>query len=222
MKFSFVFVICIVLLDASCGKKNKTPDPKFDDSLYEKLDETFYKNKSTGKFYIHTSMLTTVDDSAKKIVFYYKEVPTVDTGSFIRLDQGGYFAKDNKQVYTWDVMTDGIEISILKGADAASFKVIGYEWARDTNYVYHRGMIVKGLNPVNVQLVCADTEDSSTTYIRYIHDEDQLFYKDDEIKVPADVDLNKLSCVEDLFGNPFISFNNHLYVVRNGALVVQE
>jgi len=222
MKWSSVLVACFIILCFSCGEKKKPIDPKFDNSLYEKVDENFYKNKTTGTFYIRTSMLTTVKDSANKLVFYYKEVPTVDTGSFVRLGQGGFFARDNKQVYTWNVQSDGDEIAILKGADPATFTVIGFEWGKDTNKVYHRGIEVKGLNPTNVDIVCADAEDSLTTYVRYIHDEDQLFYKDEEVKVPAGMDLKKLTCVEDLFGNPFVSYNHHLYVVKNGALVVYQ
>lgn len=223
MKWSFALGICLLLVNnTSCGEKKKPLDPKFDDSLYEKLDENFYKNKSTGKYYIHTSMLTKTDDSKSKIVFFYQEVPTVDTGSFLRLGHGGYFAKDKQNVYTWEIKTDGEIVKVLDGADPSSFEVIGYEWAKDKSRVYHRDVVVKGLDPSHLKIVCAETEDSSTTYIHYVCDEDQLFYKETEVKVPADMDLNKLTCVEDLFGNPFISYNNHLYIVNKGALVEQQ
>lgn len=222
MKWSFLLVVSFMIAFISCGEKKKVIDPKFDDSLYERVDENFFKSKTTGKFYIHTSMLTTVKDSGNRVVFYYKEVPTVDTSSFVRLDQGGFYAKDNKQVYTWDVTSNGEDITVLSGADPATFRVLGYEWAADTNKVYRRAQVMKGLDPSTLKIVCAESEDSSTIYIDYIRDNDQLFYKEQEVKIPEGIELQKLTCVEDLFGNPFVSYKDHLYVVRNGALVVHQ
>lgn len=219
----FITIVYIVLCIAitSCDKKIKL-DPKFDPSLYEQIDINFYKGKTDGKVYIRTGMLQPVKDSADKVVYYFKEIPGLDLTTFERLNQGGYYAKDKNHVYTWDINANGEEILVLEGADPKSFQSIAYRWGKDSMAVYFENKRINGLKPAELSVVCFEQEDSAMMYIDYIRDTDQLFYKDMEVKVPADVDITKISCSEDLLGNPFLSFGEHLYVIRNGAMDIYQ
>jgi DKNYY family len=214
--YSTIFITFI-----GCGKKPKL-DPKFDPSLYEQIDINFYKGKTDGKVYIRTGMLQPVKDSADKVVYYFKEIPGLDLTTFERLNQGGYYAKDKNHVYTWDINASGEEILVLEGADPKSFQSIAYRWGKDSMAVYFENKRINGLTPSELSFVCFEEEDSAMIYIDYIRDKDQLFYKDTEVKVPSDVDIMKISCSEDLLGNPFLSHGDHLYIIRNGAMEIYQ
>ncbi len=219
--FTILLVSTILFSLSSCEKKVKI-DPKFDDSLYEKVDDKFYKGKTDGKFYIKTGVLEKSKDSLNKLVYIYKQVPDIDPPSFNKLPYSGYYAKDKNHVYICNNGSSGEEITILDGANPNSFISIGFLWGKDTNAVYYENKIVKGLDPANLVVVCMQEEDSTNMYIEYIRDEDQLFYHETEIKVPQGIDIHKLSCREDLFGNPFLSFGDHLYIIRNDSMVLHQ
>lgn len=210
-------IICLVVM-AACTPKKKSLDPRFDDTLYEQQNATFYKGKNDGKLYIKTPTLVAVKDSANKLVFAYRQVPDIDLGSFIQLEFGGYYAKDKKQVYTWDIDSAGQRIDVLPGADPLSFEPFGSRWGKDKQYVYHQNQVVKGLDPDQMVIICKNPDDSANIYIDYIRDNDQLFFSGEEVKVPDGMDLTKLSCKEDMFGKPFIEYQGHLYVMRKGKL----
>ena len=221
MKIASVSLFILLLL-AACGQPKKTIDPKFDDALYERVDVNFYQGKKDGQVYIRTGMLETIKDSGNKIIYYYKQVPGIDVASFQKLPHGGYYARDKNHVYTWDVAITGENITILEGADQASFTAIGYRWGKDNHAVYYEDKIVTGLNPAELVIVCANQEDSTDIYIEFIRDQDQLFYHNMEVKVPAGIDIKTISCTEDLMGSPFLTVGDRMYIIRNGAMELYQ
>jgi hypothetical protein len=216
----FIFISLIAL--GACTPQKKPLDPRFDDALYEQQNATFYKGKKDGKLYIKTPTLVPVKDSANQLVFAYRQVPDLDLGSFVQLEFGGYYAKDKNRVYTWDIDSAGQRIDILPGADPGSFEPFGSRWAKDKQQVYHQNQVVKGLVPNQIVIICQNPEDSGEVYIDYIRDNDQLFFSGVEVIVPDGMDVSKLGCKEDMFGKPFIEYQEHLYVMRKGRLELYQ
>ncbi len=219
--FSSILIILILTLSA-CDQKKKI-DPRLDDSLYERLDKGFYKGKKDGKLYIKTGPVKDTLAKEPKMIYFYKEVPPVDIPSYTRLSHAGYFAKDKNHVYIWETTSkDGESITPLNGADPATFTTIAYRWGKDTNAVYYQSNRLQGLNPAELEPVCADVMDSSMIYIDFIRDNDQLFYRQQEIKLAEGLDITKIFCKFDLMGNSFLAYGENLYVVRNNTMVLYE
>ncbi len=217
---SFILLLSAFVL-SSCGEKKKI-DPRFDDSLYELVDKGFYRGKKDQKTYIKTMGVDNVSDTSSKVQYFYKEVPAIDIPSFSRLMHAGYYARDKNQVYIWETSPAGETIQVLEGANASSFKVIGYKWGKDTNAVYYGPKKINGLNPALTIAICFEEMDSSMIYIDFIRDDDQLFYQDKEIKVPPGVDIQKIYCKLDLVGNSFLAVDENLYMVKDNTMILYE
>jgi len=190
----------------------------FDESLYEVVNTNFYKRKSDGVPFIRTSKLVAVKDSGNKLIHYYKEVPGVDIASFKKLPFSGFYCTDKSNVYTWDAGPNGEEIEVLKGADPKTFESIAYMWGKDSLKVFYGKNVLPGLDPAQLAVVCGETNDSTSKYIEYIRDNDQLFYRDTQVKVPEGIDITQLTCKLDLMGNPFLAIGEQLYIIRNGKM----
>lgn len=218
---NYLYILFVALFAVSCGSKT-TVDPKFDDSLYEQLDKGFYKGKKDGKLYIKTGPLvdTVEKDKSIQLVYFYSQVPDIDVSTYARLQHSGYYAKDKNRVYIWEfVPNQGETAFVLQGADPATFQAIGYRWGKDTNTVFYENKPLKGLNPFEATPVCAEELDSSLIYIDFIRDNDQLFYKNQPIKVPETIDITKIYCKTDLLGNSFLAVGEQLYIIRNNTMV---
>lgn len=220
-KYYTYISLLVVLLTISCGSKNHV-DPKFDDSLYEKLEKGFYKGKKDGKLYIKTGPIidTVKKDKSIRMVYFYSQVPDIDISTYVRLQQAGYYAKDKNHVYIWEsIPNQGEHAFLLDGADPLTFQAIGYRWGKDTSRVFYENMPLKGLNPSETVPVCAEELDSSLSYIDFIRDNDQLFYKNQEIIVPETIDISLIYCKVDLLGNSFLAVGEQLYIIRNNTMV---
>lgn len=215
-------LLCLAFL-LSCGVKNKI-DPKFDDKLYELVDKGFYKGKKDGKLYIKTGPISDTSNSDKgqsiSLVYFYSQVPDIDISSYTKLMHAGYYAVDKNHVYIWESIPNAGETAyILDGADPATFEAIGYRWGKDSKKVYYQNLALKGINPSEATPICAEEMDSSLIYIDFIRDNDQLFYKNQEIQLPSGMDVTKLYCKVDLMGNSFLALGEQLYVIRNNTLL---
>jgi len=209
--------LCIVFI-ISCGQKKKL-NPKYDATLYERIDVNFYKGKTDGKIYIRTAEMINVKDSGQKSVYYFKEVPNIDLASFKDCGQGHYYAKDKNNVYTWEITPQGEDLLVLEGVDPTTFTSFAHHWAKDTNAVYFERTKLPKLNPQQIKPVCYELgTDSITMYIKYIRDNENLYLMENEIKPAQGIDISLLSCKDDLFGNSFLEYKGELYILENGQM----
>jgi hypothetical protein len=219
MKF-FPFIVILTALFFSCEQKKKI-DPKFDESLYERVDVNFYKGKKDGKIYIRTGALEMVKDSGNKIVYYFKEIKDLDIASYQTCGQGTYYCKDKNHVYTWQLTAAGEDLLILDGAEPNSFRSFGHHWGKDTNAVYFERTRLANLDPNRIQPVCYEMGvDSTTLYIKFLRDDTHLYFQENEIKLAPGIDITTLSCKDDLFGNSFLSSGDKLYTIKDRKMEI--
>ncbi len=124
-------------------------------SVYTLLDNSVYVNgflipdADPTTFLIFVDPSGTPDGFAKDAthVFFYKLIiPGADPNTFIPLFDDGYvlYAKDKNHVY----YDDGVDnMSIVEGADPATFTALGQGYFKDKNHVYGKDGLIGGADP---------------------------------------------------------------------------
>lgn len=216
--------LCILVCLSACHQKPAI-DPRFDDSLYEKVEANtygFYKNKKTDSLYLKTFMFENPENPQSKKIYFYRSVPAIDLASFKVLDHGGYYATDKNHVYIWETNSDGEKIYPLQGADARTFESFGYRWGMDKEHVYKESQWLKGLQPNQMKWICLDDSSSSIRYIDVLADSDQVFMGNKELKLIPGMNPSEFDCVYDLMGNSFIGYKGHLYVADKDSIKLYQ
>ncbi|HET6991632.1 MAG TPA: DKNYY domain-containing protein [Bacteroidia bacterium] len=162
-----------------------------DPETYKELEKGFYLG-ADGKMYIKTAGILDPEKGEGDGPSFFREVPTIDTATFQNLGEEGWYAKDSKNVYIDHFMTDGRHIWLLKEADVSTFQVIGYRWGKDRNHVFENGILLEGMNPDSMQVLCPDTTAYNQVFFSMVKDNDQVFYDYDEMK---GVDAPTFECV---------------------------
>jgi hypothetical protein len=122
---------------------------------------------------------------------FFRVVPLIDVATFENLGQEGWYAKDSKNVYIDHIMTDGRHIWVLKEADVGSFKSIGYRWGKDKNHVFENGIILNGLHPDSMIILCPETTDYKQVFFDMVKDNHHVFYGHQEM---AGIDAITFEC----------------------------
>ena len=113
-------------------------------ATYEDLKNGFYRG-SNGLLYIQTQSLISPPENYGPD--FYRKVPDIDLETYESHGSLGY-SKDKNHVYYIRATTDGKFIDVLDEADVASFEMIdNYRLAKDKNFVFEYGQIVKGMDP---------------------------------------------------------------------------
>lgn len=172
MKY-LTFYILILLFLYSCKQLNSdVTDKKI---TYKELSKGFYLG-SDNKMYIQTA---SVDDEGKGEGFgpiFFRDVPDIDIATFENLGTDGWYAKDKKKVYIDHFMTDGRHLWLLDSADAGTFEVIGYRWGKDKNHVFENGIILEGLDPDSMIILCPDTTEFKQVFFSMVRDRQSVYY----------------------------------------------
>lgn len=77
----------------------------------------------------------------------------IDINSYTCFDSSSYSKDKSKCFYYYD-NSDGGFINIIDTADVKTFQPLSYSWwAKDKNFVYYRGGIVIGADPISFKLI---------------------------------------------------------------------
>jgi len=180
---------CIfVIFSFSCCRQGSVSE--YDSKTYQELAKGFYLG-SDHKMYIWT----TADDGKEgcRGAPFFREVPVVDVASFENLGQEGWYAKDRKNIYIDHLMTDGRHIWVLDSADAGSFQSIGYRWGKDNKHVFENGIILEGLHPDSMIILCPETKENKQVFFDMVKDKKHVFYGNEEM---AGVDALTFECIK--------------------------
>ncbi len=183
MKFQLLIASIILVGLSACQSEEKqdtnteTPSKLDMTEPYTSLSNGFYKGDS-GKIYIVTCALL-AGEIEKTGNDFYREVPVADPEKYTKLTNGEFYANDGVHVYMDWGMTDGRHISILDSGDAASFESIGYRWGKDNRFVYNNGIILDGLKPDSMEILCPRSPREGMTFFTIVKDRNQVYYGTD-------------------------------------------
>jgi len=147
---------------------------------------------SDGKMYINTAAVNDGGKGDGTGPPFYREVPEIDVSTFINLGQEGWYAKDAKHVYIDHFMTDSRHLWLLEEADAATFQSIGYRWGKDKNHVFENGIMLEGLHPDSMIILCPETTKYNQVFFSMVKDRDQVFCGYTEMKC---MDAKTFECI---------------------------
>lgn len=145
-----------------------------------------------GKMYIETAEVLDGGKGEGSGPSFFREVPMVDVNRFKHLGQEEWYAKDSTNVYIDHFMTDGRHIWVLEDADAASFQSIGYRWGKDKSHVFENGILLEGLHPDSLIILCPETTEYKQVFFEMVKDNDQVFCGNQEMR---GVDAPSFECV---------------------------
>jgi hypothetical protein len=168
-----VFICLILLLAAACQQRSAVMPE--DAGRYTGLGKGFYMGPD-GNMYIVTAGIDAEGVGGQFGSPFFREVPPVDVASFINLGASGWYARDKEHVYIDHFMSDGRHLWLLDEADAATFEVIGYRWGRDKDHVFENGIILEGLHPDSMVVLCPDTSEFGEVFIRMVKDNHNVFW----------------------------------------------
>ena len=121
------------------------------------------------------------EDGNRADTSFFREIPFIDIKTFEKWKADGWYAKDKNHVYIDHSMTDGRHIWALEEADAQSFKAIGYRWGTDKNHVFENGIILNGLNPDSMVVLCPETTAYKEVFFSMVKDSKHVFWGHDEM-----------------------------------------
>ncbi|MFH2141071.1 MAG: DKNYY domain-containing protein [Bacteroidota bacterium] len=188
MRYQILYFILFIFI-FSCGQNNSAY--KHNSTIYKELSKGFYFG-SDNKMYIQTATVADEGKGEGSDPVFFREVPDIDTATFENLGQEGWYAKDCKNVYIDHFMTDGRHLWLLDSADAVSFESIGYRWGKDKNYVFENGIILEGLDPDSMIILCPETTEFKQVFFSMVKDSRQVFYGYDPM---AGVDALTFECI---------------------------
>jgi hypothetical protein len=121
---------------------------------------------------------------------FFRIVPFVDVPTYRDLEQG-YYAKDTNNVYIWYYTSDGNHLGLFHEADAATFRLLGGRWARDSTKVFYDGIWLEKLNADDMQILDADTTDAAYPF-SVVKDKKYVYH---DLELIADADAPTFECV---------------------------
>jgi hypothetical protein len=165
--------------------------PKISTLTYKELTKGFYLG-SDNKMYIKTAAVLNGGKGDGVGPSFFREVPNVDVATFENIGQEGWYAKDKKNVYIDHFMTDGRHLWLLDCADAGSFQSIGYRWGKDKNHVFENGILLDGINPDSMVILCPRMTEYNQVFFSIVKDNDQVYYGCHQI---TGVDVQTFECI---------------------------
>ncbi|MDF2190061.1 DKNYY domain-containing protein [Paraflavitalea sp. CAU 1676] len=167
----------------SYGTGYVTAREPLDSASYKHVKYDFYTDKG-GRLFLRKLLMGRDRDSACRCAFVVVYDPlfthgfgdkglekrldeVIDIGSFQAIDSSD-FAKDNKHVYYHYGNSDGGNLSIVAGADPATFRRLAdYRWGIDKEHVYFQFSLLDSLDPASTQVLRSpDTSDHFISYVR--------------------------------------------------------
>jgi hypothetical protein len=161
----FLAILMLVFYSCTCHSQS---------NKYKSVGKGFYTGPDQ-KMYIQTAAVLDGGKGDGSGPLFFREVPAVDVATFELLGQEQWYARDKNHVYIYHFMTDGQHLSLLEEADAASFKSIGYRWGKDKNHVFENGIVLEGLHPDSMIILCPDTTEFGQVFFEMVKDRHQLF-----------------------------------------------